>query len=98
MFKSGSGSSPSRQQNYTPGHTTNKLLRNVPKNKELASNIDGTGWEKSSPASELMDSNTPQDTQRGPVSMPPGGSEPDLIHYEADVKIFSINLKSKLKS
>lgn len=98
MFKSGSGSSPSRQQNYTPGHTTNKLLRNVQKNKELASNIDGTGWEKSSPASELMDSNTPQDTQRGPVSMPPGGSEPDLIHYEADVKIFSINLKSKLKS
>lgn len=98
MFKSGSGSSPSRQQNYTPGHTTNKLLRNVPKNKELASNIDGTGWEKSSPASDLMDSNTPQDTQRGPVSMPPGGSEPDLIHCEADVKIISINLKSKLKS
>lgn len=45
MFKSGSGSSPSRQQNYTPGHTTNKLLRNVPKNKELASNIDGTAGE-----------------------------------------------------
>lgn len=99
MFKSGSGSSPSRQQNYTPGHTTNKLLRNVQKNKELASKHRWDGWEKSSPALDLMDSsNTPQDTQRGPVSMPPGGSEPDLIHCEADVKIFSINLKSNLKS
>lgn len=95
----GLGRLPPDSRTTRPDTPRTNCSRMSKRTKSWPPNIDGTGWEKSSPASDLMDSsNTPQDTQRGPVSMPPGGSEPDLIHYEADVKIISINLKSKLKS